>query len=102
MRATTANDDNVFDINNFLLHPATVFTHPRDIGADPVLSSSGKRGILASWAFDVSARPHGRSLGHRRAIGPTLGIPIEPRARRAGTDRRGKPIPARRGRHDHE
>jgi hypothetical protein len=84
MRATTANDDNVFDINNFLLHPATVFTHPRDIGADPVLSISGKRGILASWAFDVSARPHGRSLGRRRAIGPTLGIPIEPRAPASG------------------
>jgi len=44
MRATTANDVNVFDINNSLLHPATVFTHPRDIGADPVLSiSSGYR-----------------------------------------------------------
>jgi len=44
MRATTANDVNVFDINNSLLHPATVFPHPRDIGADPVLSiSSGYR-----------------------------------------------------------
>ena len=30
MRPTTAFDDNVFDINA-LLHPGTVFDHPRDV-----------------------------------------------------------------------
>lgn len=39
MRATTAFDDNVFDINA-LLHPGTVFDHPRDVLADASLSVS--------------------------------------------------------------
>jgi hypothetical protein len=30
MRPTTALDDNVFDFNA-LLHPGTVFEHPRDV-----------------------------------------------------------------------
>jgi hypothetical protein len=30
MRPTTAFDDNVFDINA-LLHPGTVFDHPKDV-----------------------------------------------------------------------
>jgi hypothetical protein len=54
MRATTAFDDNVFDINA-LLHPGTVFDHPRDVLADASLSVSEKRAILASWASDASA-----------------------------------------------
>lgn len=54
MRPTTAFDDNVFDINA-LLHPGTVFDHPRDILADSSLSVSEKRAILASWASDASA-----------------------------------------------
>ena len=53
MRPTTA-DDNVFDFNA-LLHPGTVFNHPRDVVADPTLSISEKRAILASWASDASA-----------------------------------------------
>jgi len=53
MRTTPAYD-NVFDLNA-LLHPATVFEHPRDVVADPALSLSEKRAILASWASDASA-----------------------------------------------
>src|ERR1700726_39946 len=54
MRPTTAFDDNVFDITP-LLHPGTVFDHPRDVVANPSLSRSQKRAILASWASDASA-----------------------------------------------
>jgi|SRR4051812_4812010 len=54
MRPTTASDDNVIDFNA-LLHPGTVFDHPRDVLADPALSISEKRAILASWASDASA-----------------------------------------------
>ncbi|MDI3560624.1 hypothetical protein [Bradyrhizobium sp. Arg816] len=54
MRPTTASDDNVIDLNA-LLHPGTVFDHPRDVLADSSLSISEKRAILASWASDASA-----------------------------------------------
>src|SRR6201992_87097 len=54
MRPTTAFYDNVFDLNA-LLHPGTVFDHPSDVLADPSLSVSEKRAILASWASDASA-----------------------------------------------
>ena len=54
MRPTTAFDDNVFDLNA-LLHPGTVFDHPKDVLADSSLSISEKRAILASWASDASA-----------------------------------------------
>jgi len=53
MRTTPAYD-NVFDFNA-LLHPGTVFDHPRDVIADTRLSLSEKRAILASWASDASA-----------------------------------------------
>ena len=53
MRTTPAHD-NVFDFNA-LLHPGTVFDHPRDVVADQTLSISEKRAILASWASDASA-----------------------------------------------
>jgi hypothetical protein len=53
MRSTPAHD-NVFDFN-CLLHPGTVFTHPRDVVDHPALSLAEKRAILASWASDASA-----------------------------------------------
>ena len=53
MRTTTAHD-NVFDFNA-LLHPGTVFEHPRDVVHHPVLTTAEKRAILASWASDASA-----------------------------------------------
>ncbi|QIO36606.1 hypothetical protein [Bradyrhizobium sp. 1(2017)] len=54
MRPTTASDDNVIDFNA-LLHPGTVFGHPRDVLTNASLSTSEKRAILASWASDASA-----------------------------------------------
>lgn len=54
MRPTTALDDNVIDIDA-ILHPSTVFEHPRDVVSHPALSQSEKRAILASWASDASA-----------------------------------------------
>jgi hypothetical protein len=54
MRPTTASDDNVFDFQ-FLLHPGTVFEHPKEVVARPDLTLAEKRAILASWASDASA-----------------------------------------------
>jgi hypothetical protein len=54
MRPTTAFDDNVFDINA-LLHPGTIFDHPREVVNHPSLSISETRARLASWASDASA-----------------------------------------------
>jgi hypothetical protein len=54
MRPTTALNHNVVDLNA-LLHPGTVFEHPRDVVSHPTLSLSEKRAILASWASDASA-----------------------------------------------
>jgi len=53
MRPTTA-DDNVFDLNA-LLHPGTVFEHPKDVVCHIGLTTAEKRAILASWASDASA-----------------------------------------------
>jgi len=38
-----------------LLHPARAFAHPRDVLADPDLTTNEKRAILASWASDACA-----------------------------------------------
>jgi hypothetical protein len=46
--------DNVFDLNA-ILHPGSVFDHPRDVAADPTISIGEKRAILASWASDAAA-----------------------------------------------
>jgi hypothetical protein len=54
MRPTTAFNDNVFDLDA-LLHPGTIFNHPKDVVAHRFLSISEKRAILASWASDASA-----------------------------------------------
>ena len=54
MRPTTALRDNVVDLNA-IIHPGTVFEHPRDVVSHPTLSLSEKRAILASWASDASA-----------------------------------------------
>ena len=48
------HDDNVFDLNA-ILHPGSVYEHPRDVVADPTLSAGEKRAILASWASDAAA-----------------------------------------------
>jgi hypothetical protein len=54
MRPTTATVDNVFDFQA-LLHPGTVFEHPKDVVMHPSLTLAEKRAILASWASDASA-----------------------------------------------
>jgi hypothetical protein len=46
--------DNVVDLNA-ILHPGSVYDHPRDVIADMTLSTSEKRAILASWASDAAA-----------------------------------------------
>ena len=61
MRPTTATDDNVFDFQA-LLHPGTVFEHPRDVVTHPSLTMGEKRAIqtmlrLASDNIRTSPRP---------------------------------------------
>src|SRR5205814_1818916 len=66
----TDQTDNVFDLNA-VLHPGTVFDHPRDVVADATLSLSEKRAILASWASDaaaVTSNPALRELAGTRRI----------------------------------
>lgn len=46
--------DNVIDLNA-ILHPGSVYDHPRDVVADPTISIGEKRAILASWASDAAA-----------------------------------------------
>ena len=47
-------DENVYDLNA-ILHPGSVFDHPRDVLADTTLTRADKRAILASWASDAAA-----------------------------------------------
>ena len=42
MRPTTSTQDNIFDFNA-LLHPGTVFNHPRDVVGDQNLTRSSER-----------------------------------------------------------
>ena len=44
--------DNVVDLNA-ILHPGSVYDHPRDVVADQTISIGEKRAILASWASDA-------------------------------------------------
>jgi hypothetical protein len=46
--------DNVVDLNA-ILHPCSVYDHPREVLADTTLSTGEKRAILASWASDAAA-----------------------------------------------
>jgi hypothetical protein len=56
MRPTTAPKAQTIDLEfEALVHPGTVFEHPRDVVAHPWLDLSEKRAILASWASDASA-----------------------------------------------
>jgi hypothetical protein len=48
------HDDNVIDLNA-ILHPGSVYDHPRDVVADRTISTRQKRAILASWASDAAA-----------------------------------------------
>ncbi len=46
--------DNIIDLNA-ILHPGSVYGHPRDVVADPTITTGEKRAILASWASDAAA-----------------------------------------------
>jgi hypothetical protein len=46
--------DNIVDLNA-ILHPGSVYDHPRDVVADPTLSIAEKRAILVSWASDAAS-----------------------------------------------
>ena len=48
--------DNVVDLKA-ILHPSSVYDHPRDVVADQTISIGEKRAILASWASDAAAWP---------------------------------------------
>lgn len=64
-------DGNVYDLNA-ILHPGSVFDHPRDVLADITLSRAEKRAILASWASDAAAATSCPSLragpGAKRSV----------------------------------
>ncbi len=64
-------DENVYDLNA-ILHPGSVFDHPRDVLAETALSRAEKRAILASWASDAAAVASCPSLraipGTKRAV----------------------------------
>jgi hypothetical protein len=68
MRPTTARNGNVFEFEA-LLHPGTIYAHPRDVVSDPALTVAEKRAILASWASDASAI----------ASSPALRVPEDPK-----------------------
>jgi hypothetical protein len=63
--------DNIIDLNA-ILHPGSVYDHPRDVVADQTISLGEKRAILASWASDaaaVASNPALRELpGSRGAV----------------------------------
>jgi hypothetical protein len=63
--------DNIIDLNA-ILHPGSVYDHPRDVVADPTISIGEKRAILASWASDAAAVASNPALrewpGSRRMV----------------------------------
>jgi hypothetical protein len=55
--------DNIIDLNA-ILHPGSVYDHPRDVVADPTISIGEKRAILASWAKGPpGGKPAPRQIG---------------------------------------
>jgi len=46
--------DETFNVDE-LLHPASAFGHPSEVGDDPDLTLNEKRAILASWASAIVA-----------------------------------------------
>jgi hypothetical protein len=74
MLPTTAVNDNVFDFSA-LLHPDTVFQHPRDVVRHPALNTGEKRAILASWASDAAAVASCPALrAPEKLIGPPVSV----------------------------
>jgi hypothetical protein len=50
----TDDADRIIDLNA-ILHPASVYDHPRDVVQDRTISICEKRAILASWASDAAS-----------------------------------------------
>jgi hypothetical protein len=48
------HSDNIIDLNE-ILHPGSIYDHPRDVVADSTRSIGEKRAILAAWASDAAA-----------------------------------------------
>ena len=46
--------DNIVDLNA-ILHPGSIYDHPRDVVGDATISIGEKRAILASWASDAAS-----------------------------------------------
>ena len=79
MRPTTAINDNVFDFQA-LLHPGTVFEHPKDVVSHPDLTLAEKRAILASWASDASAIASCPALRAPEGLKAPVSIDVHPRS----------------------
>jgi hypothetical protein len=92
MRPTTATG-NVFDFQA-LLHPGTVFEHPKDVVAHPSLTLAERRAILASWASDASAIAFCPAL--RAPEGLKAPVSIDAILEALSGARRRSPQPARR------
>src|SRR4030081_2311502 len=64
-------DGNVYDLNA-ILHPGSVFDHPRDVLTDATLSRAETRAIFESWASEAVAVASCQSLraipGTKRAV----------------------------------
>jgi hypothetical protein len=65
--------DNIIDLKA-ILHPGSVYDHPRDVVADPTLSIGEKRAILASWASDAASVASNPALRELPGSGKTVTI----------------------------
>jgi hypothetical protein len=65
MRPTTATHDNVFNFEA-LLHPGTVFEHPKDVVSHPDLTLAEKRRFLPPGLPTLQRSPHVPGCGLRK------------------------------------
>ena len=91
-------DEKVYDLNA-ILHPGSVFDHPKDVLADATLSRAEKKAILASWASDavaVNSNPALRAMPGKKPPSPSMKswrrfrLSTIRRARHPAANRRGK------------
>jgi hypothetical protein len=68
------HDEKVIDLNA-ILHPRSVYDHPRDVVADMTISTREKRSILGSWASDAAAVVSNPAL--RELPGSYRRVPID-------------------------
>jgi len=65
--------DNIIDLNA-ILHPGSVYDHPRDVVANQTISIGEKRAILASWASNAAAVASSPALRELPASGRLVTI----------------------------